>query len=100
MERELRNAIEILPGRVSYVPLSSNPPNNGKKFFFFHNYYYILQPLFMSSSYLFLCHIVASKHFFSIDNELVYWNFYLDFGPLNLGQLYRFCMKLNDKLGM
>jgi cell division cycle 14 len=62
---------------------------------------------------------IASKHFFSIDAELVYWNFYLDFGPLNLGQLYRydeliniadilsivliafsrrFCQKLNDKL--
>lgn len=37
-------------------------------------------------------------HFFSIDQELVYWNFFLDFGPLNLGQLFRFCAKLNDKL--
>jgi Dual specificity protein phosphatase, N-terminal half len=37
-------------------------------------------------------------HFFNIDNELVYWNFFLDFGPLNLGQLTRFCEKLNDKL--
>lgn len=37
-------------------------------------------------------------HFFSIDSELVYWNFFLDFGPLNLGQLFRFCQKLNAKL--
>lgn len=37
-------------------------------------------------------------HYFSIDSELVYWNFFLDFGPLNLGQLYRFCVKLNKKL--
>jgi cell division cycle 14 len=37
-------------------------------------------------------------HYFSIDNELVYWNFFLDFGPLNLGQLYRFCTKLEQKL--
>ena len=37
-------------------------------------------------------------HFFNIDQELVYWNFFLDFGPLNLGQLTRFCHKLNDKL--
>jgi cell division cycle 14 len=51
------------------VALSSNPPRN-----------------------------VTTKHFFSIDTELVYWNFYLDFGPLNLGQLYRFCEKLNKKL--
>lgn len=37
-------------------------------------------------------------HFFNIDSELVYWNFFLDFGPLNLGQLYRFSTKLNHKL--
>ena len=37
-------------------------------------------------------------HYFNIDSELVYWNFFLDFGPLNLGQLYRFCEKLNTKL--
>jgi cell division cycle 14 len=37
-------------------------------------------------------------NFFCIDNELVYWNFFLDFGPLNLGQLMRFSKKLNDKL--
>lgn len=37
-------------------------------------------------------------HYFSIDNELVYWNFFLDFGPLNLAQLYRFCTKMNQKL--
>lgn len=29
---------------------------------------------------------------------MVYWNFYLDFGPLNLGHLYRYCMLLNAKL--
>ncbi len=28
----------------------------------------------------------------------MYWNFFLDFGPLNTGQLVRFCKKLNDKL--
>jgi hypothetical protein len=37
-------------------------------------------------------------HFFTIDHELVYWNFFLDFGPLNLGQFTRFRHKLNDKL--
>ena len=28
-------------------------------------------------------------HYFSIDEELVYENFYADFGPLNLSLLYR-----------
>lgn len=38
------------------------------------------------------------RHFFSIDNEMIYWNFYLDFGPLNLGHVYRFNILLNKKL--
>jgi cell division cycle 14 len=29
---------------------------------------------------------------------LVYWNFFLDFGPLNLGQLYRFTIQLHQLL--
>eukprot|EP00934_Nitzschia_sp_Nitz4_P006170 Nitzschia sp. Nitz4//scaffold427_size8314//620//2324//NITZ4_009129-RA/size8314-snap-gene-0.9-mRNA-1//-1//CDS//3329551622//6160//frame0 len=33
---------------------------------------------------------------FCVDDELVYWNFYLDFGPLNLGQLFRFTVHLNN----
>ncbi|EEC45388.1 predicted protein, partial [Phaeodactylum tricornutum CCAP 1055/1] len=37
-------------------------------------------------------------HFFNMDHELVYWNFFLDFGPLNLGQFSRFALKLQDKL--
>ncbi|EED86752.1 predicted protein, partial [Thalassiosira pseudonana CCMP1335] len=37
-------------------------------------------------------------HYFSIDTTLIYWNFFLDFGPLNLGQLYRFSSLLNHKL--
>nr|CAD7602316.1 unnamed protein product [Timema genevievae] len=37
-------------------------------------------------------------HFFCIDDELVYLNYYSDFGPLNLGALYRYCVKLNTKL--
>jgi cell division cycle 14 len=35
---------------------------------------------------------------FNIDDELVYWNFFLDFGPLNLGQLHRFTTRLNKLL--
>ena len=38
------------------------------------------------------------RHFFSIDNEMIYWNFYLDYGPLNLGHVIRFCTLLNKKL--
>ncbi|XP_076859655.1 dual specificity protein phosphatase CDC14B isoform X2 [Brachyhypopomus gauderio] len=38
------------------------------------------------------------KHYFCVDEELSYENFYADFGPLNLAMFYRFCCKLNKKL--
>ncbi|KAK0170166.1 hypothetical protein PV328_010763 [Microctonus aethiopoides] len=37
-------------------------------------------------------------HYFTIDDELVYENFYEDFGPLNLAMLYRYCCKVDRKL--
>lgn len=37
-------------------------------------------------------------HYFSIDDELIYENFYDDFGPLNLAMLYHYCQKVNKKL--
>lgn len=40
----------------------------------------------------------AHTHYFNIDEEFVYENFYNDFGPLNICILYRYCMKLNTKL--
>ncbi|XP_040844798.1 dual specificity protein phosphatase CDC14B isoform X3 [Ochotona curzoniae] len=40
----------------------------------------------------------ANEHYFSIDNELEYENFYADFGPLNLAMVYRYCCKINKKL--
>lgn len=40
----------------------------------------------------------VNTHYFCIDDELVYENFYADFGPLNLCMLYHYCMKLNKKL--
>ncbi|XP_070598899.1 dual specificity protein phosphatase CDC14B isoform X3 [Erythrolamprus reginae] len=40
----------------------------------------------------------TSTHYFCIDDEFVYENFYADFGPLNLAMIYRYCCKLNKKL--
>ncbi|XP_044288153.1 dual specificity protein phosphatase CDC14A isoform X2 [Varanus komodoensis] len=40
----------------------------------------------------------VNTHYFCTDEEFVYENFYADFGPLNLAQVYRFCCKLNKKL--
>lgn len=39
-----------------------------------------------------------NTHYFSIDEELIYENFFADFGPYNLAMLYRYCQKLNKKL--
>jgi len=40
----------------------------------------------------------AHSHYFCVDDELIYENFYADFGPLNLAQLHRYCAKVNKKL--
>ncbi|KOB68570.1 putative Dual specificity protein phosphatase CDC14A, partial [Operophtera brumata] len=39
-----------------------------------------------------------STLYFSIDDELVYENYYSDFGPLNLGCVFKYCKILNKKL--
>eukprot|EP00096_Caligus_rogercresseyi_P011718 TRINITY_DN4703_c0_g3_i1.p1 TRINITY_DN4703_c0_g3~~TRINITY_DN4703_c0_g3_i1.p1 ORF type:complete len:530 (+),score=162.41 TRINITY_DN4703_c0_g3_i1:137-1726(+) len=39
-----------------------------------------------------------NTHYFNIDKDLVYENFYCDFGPLNLSRLFRYCAFLNRKL--
>lgn len=40
----------------------------------------------------------SDTHYFSIDNDLVYENYFSDFGPLNLGCVFKYCKILNDKL--
>ncbi|XP_053682398.1 uncharacterized protein LOC128732944 isoform X2 [Sabethes cyaneus] len=40
----------------------------------------------------------SNTHYFTVDDELVYENFYNDFGPLNICMLYRYCHLLNEKL--
>ena len=38
----------------------------------------------------------ANTHYFCIDDELIYENFYADFGPLNLSLLYRYKLSPYD----
>lgn len=40
----------------------------------------------------------AENFYFTIDDELVYLNYYYDFGPLNISCLYKYCNKLNTYL--
>lgn len=37
--------------------------------------------------------------YFSIDRDLLYNAFHADFGPLHIGHLYRFAVRLHDVLG-
>ncbi|KAJ1452948.1 dual specificity protein phosphatase [Pelagophyceae sp. CCMP2097] len=64
-----RSEAVYLPNRLKFVVLRDPPPTH-----------------------------TPGAHYFSIDELLIYWNFFLDFGPLNLGQMYRFCALLNGKL--
>lgn len=59
---------EFIPNRLYYVSLSHEPRQS------------------------------KAAYYFSTDHTQQYWNFFLDFGPLNLGQLYRFCEQLNKIL--
>ena len=81
---QLWGAVEIIPNRLYYSPLKFLPQESTS-----------------SSRHNELTSQSASEkqiHYFSIDSTLIYWNFFLDFGPLNLGQLHRFCSLLNHKL--
>ncbi|KAJ3215167.1 Dual specificity protein phosphatase cdc14a [Dinochytrium kinnereticum] len=42
-------------------------------------------------------HQYPNVHFFTIDNSLVYINFYSDFGPSNLAHVLRFCEMMQEK---
>lgn len=64
----LKDAREILKDRLYYTSLAYHP----------HQY--------------------PDVHFFSIDQILVYINFYSDFGPNNLAQVFRFCEMLVEKM--
>mmetsp|Transcript_77363 Transcript_77363/g.165868 ORF Transcript_77363/g.165868 Transcript_77363/m.165868 type:complete len:447 (-) Transcript_77363:114-1454(-) len=67
-ERELADAIEVVPGRLFWVALHAAPKQSAK------------------------------AHYFSIDTVLVYEPFFADFGPLNLAMIYRYCKLLEAKL--
>eukprot|EP00980_Cylindrotheca_fusiformis_P025787 scaffold14608_cov102-Cylindrotheca_fusiformis.AAC.6 len=75
----LRGAVEILPDLLYYCALK-NPPSTSK--------------ILLKNKHNRKVPVIS----FCIDDTLVYWNFFLDFGPLNLGQLYRFTIQLNDLL--
>ena len=73
-----------------------------------------LLTFYFHSLFLFLCFVFADKlyflclrapprnspsfHFFCVDNFLHYEPFFADFGPLSIGQLYRFCVMLDAKI--
>ena len=92
-EEQLHGAIEIIPNRLYYAPLRYLPTDE----------YDSDTPTATTNNTTTVQQQTTTAtnkpiHYFTIDNELIYWNFFLDFGPLNLGQLYRFSSILNSKL--
>jgi len=81
----LRGAVEIIPNRFYYCAL--NDPLQNHKILIRNPFLNTTNP---DQKFPVVC--------FNIDDELIYWNFFLDFGPLNLGQLHRFSTRLNRLL--
>mmetsp|Transcript_67238 Transcript_67238/g.218963 ORF Transcript_67238/g.218963 Transcript_67238/m.218963 type:complete len:405 (-) Transcript_67238:343-1557(-) len=69
-DRDLSDAVELVPNRLYWATLNSPT----------------------------LPRDTIRSHYFSIDKVLVYEPFFADFGPLNLGQTYRYCKMLDDIL--
>ncbi|KAJ8285388.1 hypothetical protein GJAV_G00026250 [Gymnothorax javanicus] len=69
--------------------MEDNRLHNAVEFIKDHLYFAVLQNKVRST---------PERHYFCIDEELSYENFYADFGPLNLAMFYRFCCKLTKKL--
>jgi cell division cycle 14 len=40
----------------------------------------------------------VNSHYFSIDHQLIYENFFNDFGPLNICLVYKYCRLLSIKM--
>jgi cell division cycle 14 len=74
--KDLLNAQQIIQSKLMFMVVKCRPKKNEKS----------------------AASDKVNRHFFSIDSTLRYEPFFLDFGPLNLGCLYRFCMLLNHKL--
>ena len=60
----INNSIEIIPNKLYWIS-DKIPPRNQE-----------------------------NSYYFSIDNELIYQSFCSDFGPLNIGMTYKFCIEL------
>ena len=60
----MNSPVEIIPGKLYWISDKSPPKNQ------------------------------SSSYYFCIDNELVYQPFCSDFGPLNIGMTYKFCVEL------
>eukprot|EP00932_Pfiesteria_piscicida_P020596 SRR837773.7396.p3 GENE.SRR837773.7396~~SRR837773.7396.p3 ORF type:complete len:137 (-),score=19.82 SRR837773.7396:32-442(-) len=68
MDRELADAVEIIPDRLYWVTLHAAPRNSAKTIYF------------------------------SVDHEMVYEPFLADFGPLKLSWFHIYCKRLEAKL--
>lgn len=75
-QKDLKRALTIIPDKLYFMVAKCRPKDRDKS----------------------AASEGGKKHFFSIDNTMRYEPFFIDFGPLNLACLYKFCMLLNHKL--
>lgn len=75
--------------KVLQTHTTSAPMTNSSMKSEFYYIYYIIRMHINSNCYI-VTHLMTSRILLS--------SFYADFGPLNLGVLYRYCCKLNKKL--
>jgi len=107
----LRGAVTIIPNRLYFSALNTDPgaavsaaggaASVGSRTNSAGRILHLRNPFVPSSINANAVDASANKDsvfFFSMDQELNYWNFFLDFGPLNLGQLCRFTERLHQAL--
>jgi len=73
---DMLNAQEIIPDRLFFMVAKSRPKKNDRS----------------------AAGGNIKRQFFTIDKKMRYEPFFMDFGPLNLACLYKFCIFLNNKL--
>jgi len=69
-DNDSSDAVEVIPKRLYWATISS--------------------PAFPRNT--------ARSHYYSTDKTIVYEPFFADFGPFNLGQTFRYCQMLHEKL--
>ena len=86
MEKELANATEFIKDRLYFCCMRKAPRVQQTTITFNHSHKLSSQP--------------SKVYFITVDDKFTYEPFFEDFGPINLGQVHRFCKIVDDKLNV